>query len=139
MKTATVWIEDAAFAFLFRPHRGAFDISNVPATGNFPSKEKRDANAQELAREGGGTAQLDLTDALQTFSVRLTDCPFRLLRCLLFTNRPGIELLAILRNLCLEYYRPFSASSTRGTKPPCWRAKVALGQDKKKRHTQEHI
>ena len=137
MKTATVWIEDAAFALLFRPHLGAFDIS---ATGNFPSKEKRDANAQELAREGGGTAQLDLTDALQTFSVRLTDCPFRLLRCLLFTNRPGIELLAILRNLCLEYYRPFSASSTRGTKPPLWRAKVALGQDKKKkRHTQEHI
>ena len=62
MKTATVWIEDAAFALLFRPHRGAFDIST---TGNFPSKEKRDANAQELAREGGGTAQLDLTDALQ--------------------------------------------------------------------------
>ena len=119
MKTATVWIdsEDAAFAFLFRPHRGAFDISNVPATGNFPSKEKRDANAQELAQEGGGTAQLDLTDALQTFSVRLTDCPSRLLRCLLFTNRPGNELLAILRNLCLEYYRPFAASSSRGTKP----------------------
>ena len=98
MKTATVWIEDAAFAFLFRPHRGAFDISNVPATGNFPSKEKRDANAQEE----GGTAQLDLTDALQTFSVRLTDCPSRLLRCLLFTNRPGNELFAILRILCLE-------------------------------------
>ena len=118
MKTATVWIEDAAFAFLFRPHRGAFDISNVPATRNFPSKEKRDANGQELAREGGGTGQLDLTDALQTFSVRLTDCPSRLLRCLLFTNRPGNELLAILRNLCLEYYRPFAASSSRGTKPP---------------------
>ena len=105
MKTATVWIdhEDTAFALFFRPHRGAFDISNVPAaTGNFPSKEKRDANAQELAREGGGTAQLDLTDALQTFSVRLTDCPSRFLRCLLFTNRPGNELLAILRILCLE-------------------------------------
>ena len=116
MKTATVWIEDAAFAFLFRPHRGAFDISNVPATGNFPSKEKRDANAQELAQEGGGTAQ-DLTDALQTFSVRLTDCPSRFLLCLLFTNRPGNELLAILRNLRLEYYRPFAASSSRGTKP----------------------
>ena len=51
---------------------------------NFSSKEKRGANAQELAREGRGTAQLDLTDALQTFSVRLTDCPSRLLRCLLF-------------------------------------------------------
>ena len=46
MKTATVWIdhEDTAFALFFRPHRGAFDISNVPTTGNFPSKEKRDAN-----------------------------------------------------------------------------------------------
>ena len=84
MKTATVWFEDAAFSLFLRPHRGTFDISNVPATGNFPSKEKRDANAQDLAREGGGTAQLDLTDALQTFSVRLTDCPSRLLRCLLF-------------------------------------------------------
>ena len=84
MKTATVWIEDAAFSLFFRPHRGAFDISNVPTTGNFSSKEKRGANAQELAREGRGTAQLDLTDALQTFSVRLTDCPSRLLRCLLF-------------------------------------------------------
>ena len=80
MKTATVWIEDATFALFFHPHRGAFGISNVPATGNFPSKEKRDANAQELAREGGGTAQLNLNDALETFSVRLTDCPSRLLR-----------------------------------------------------------
>ena len=26
--------------------------------------------------------------------------------------------------------RPFAASHSRGTKPPCWRAKVALGQDK---------
>ena len=28
--------------------------------------------------------------------------------------------------------RPFAASHSRGTKPPCWRAKVALGQDKQK-------
>ena len=28
--------------------------------------------------------------------------------------------------------RPFTASHSRGTKPPCWRAKVALGQDKQK-------
>ena len=26
--------------------------------------------------------------------------------------------------------RPFAASHSRGTKPPCWTAKVALGQDK---------
>ena len=26
--------------------------------------------------------------------------------------------------------RPFAASHSRGTKTPCWRAKVALGQDK---------
>ena len=26
--------------------------------------------------------------------------------------------------------RPFAASHSRGTKPPCWRAKVELGQDK---------
>ena len=28
-------------------------------------------------------------------------------------------------------YRPFAASHSRGTKLPCWRAKVALGHDKK--------
>ena len=28
--------------------------------------------------------------------------------------------------------RPFAASHLRGTKPPCWRAKVAQGQDKQK-------
>ena len=28
--------------------------------------------------------------------------------------------------------RPFAASHSRGTKPPCWRAKVALGQDKQR-------
>ena len=34
----------------------------------------------------------------------------------------------------VHYYcnRPFAASHSRGTKPPCWRAKVALGQDKPK-------
>ena len=30
--------------------------------------------------------------------------------------------------------RFFAASNSRGTKPPCWRAKVALGQDKQKEH-----
>ena len=28
--------------------------------------------------------------------------------------------------------RPFAAGHSRGTKPPCWRANVALGQDKQK-------
>ena len=28
--------------------------------------------------------------------------------------------------------RPFAVSHSRGTKPPCWRARVALGQDKQK-------
>ena len=35
--------------------------------------------------------------------------------------------------------RPFAASSSRGTKPPRWRAKVALGQDKQKTYTGEYI
>ena len=29
--------------------------------------------------------------------------------------------------------RPFAASHSRSTKPPCWRAKVALGQDKQRK------
>ena len=29
--------------------------------------------------------------------------------------------------------RPFVASNSRGTKPPCWRAKVAPGQDKQRK------
>ena len=33
----------------------------------------------------------------------------------------GILFFALLVN------RPFAASHSRGTKPPCWRAKVALG------------
>ena len=31
-----------------------------------------------------------------------------------------------------ERYRPFAACHTRGTKPPCWDAKFALGQDQQK-------
>ena len=30
------------------------------------------------------------------------------------------------------HYRPFAAFHSRGTKPPCWDAKVALGQDQQK-------
>ena len=43
MTTTTVWIEDGAFALFFRPHRGAFDSSSVPAPGNFPSNKKGNA------------------------------------------------------------------------------------------------
>ena len=35
--------------------------------------------------------------------------------------------------ILLDYNRPFAASHSRGTKPPCWRAKVALGQDKQRK------
>ena len=33
----------------------------------------------------------------------------------------------------VELNRPFAASHSCGTKPPCWRAKVALGQDKQRK------
>ena len=33
-----------------------------------------------------------------------------------------------------EFNRPFAASQSRGTKPPYWRAKVALGQDKQRNY-----
>ena len=33
----------------------------------------------------------------------------------------------------LHLNRPFAASHSRGTKPPCWTAKVALGQDKQRK------
>ena len=33
----------------------------------------------------------------------------------------------------VELNRPFSASHSGGTKPPCWRAKVALEQDKQRK------
>ena len=34
----------------------------------------------------------------------------------------------------VELNRPFAASHSCGTKPPCWRAKVALGQDKQRNY-----
>ena len=33
----------------------------------------------------------------------------------------------------VELNRPFAASHSRSTKPPCWRTKVALGQDKQRK------
>ena len=35
--------------------------------------------------------------------------------------------------ILLDYNRPFAASHSRGTKPPCWRENVALGQDKQRK------
>ena len=64
MKSVAVLTEDGAFALFFRPHPGGFDSSRVPTPGNFPSKAKKNANAQGSARGGGGWAQLELTDAL---------------------------------------------------------------------------
>ena len=39
----------------------------------------------------------------------------------------GWEISGISNN------RPFAASHSRGTKPPCWRGKVALGEDKQRK------
>ena len=48
MKTATVWIEDGAFALFFRPHRrGVLGSSSVPVPGILTSKAKKNANARE--------------------------------------------------------------------------------------------
>ena len=35
--------------------------------------------------------------------------------------------------ILLDYNRPFAASHSHGTKPPYWRAKVTLGQDKQRK------
>ena len=38
------------------------------------------------------------------------------------------------KNLLVNPNRPFAARQSRGTKPPCWRTKVALGKDEQKRY-----
>ena len=38
-----------------------------------------------------------------------------------------------IESISLFFNRPFAASHSRGTKPPCRRAKVALGQDKQRK------
>ena len=63
MKTATVGIEDRAFALFFRPHRVAFGSSNFPAPENLPSKTKKVLMPREWA-------QLELTDALIRFIMK---------------------------------------------------------------------
>ena len=60
MKNVALLTEDGAFALFFRPHRGGFDSSRVPTSGNLPSKAKRNANSRGSARGGGGWAQVEL-------------------------------------------------------------------------------
>ena len=38
-----------------------------------------------------------------------------------------------VRNYC-SLQRPLAASHSRHTKPPCWKAEEALGQDKQRAH-----
>ena len=45
-----------------------------------------------------------------------------------------IELDVYFLPLNNDINRPFAASHSRGKKPPRWRAKAALGQDKKKKY-----
>ena len=40
--------------------------------------------------------------------------------------------MVILNNYTFRI-RPFAACHSRGSKPPCWRAKLALGQDKQRK------
>ena len=44
----------------------------------------------------------------------------------ILTLSPGISF-------CIPCDRPFATSHSRGTRPPCWRAKIALGQDKQRK------
>ena len=48
----------------------------------------------------------------------------------IFYSSPSLEMVD--NNFVLSNNRPFAASHSRGTKPPYWRAKVGLGQDKQK-------
>ena len=63
MKNIAVLAEDGAFALFFSSPPRGFDSSRVPTPGNLPSKAKKNANARGSAREGGGWAQVELTDA----------------------------------------------------------------------------
>ena len=58
INTATVWIEEGAFAFYFGPHHGAFGSSSVPVPRNLPpimQGAKKDAcQGVEEAQRGAG-------------------------------------------------------------------------------------
>ena len=51
------------------------------------------------------------------------------------TRKSGCHLNEKYMKISLRtnHNRLFAASHSRGTKPPCWRAKVALGQDKQRK------
>ena len=66
MKNVAVLTENGAFALFFRPHPRWFDSSRVPPPGNLPSKVKKILMPGGQPGEGGGWAQLELTDALVT-------------------------------------------------------------------------
>ena len=55
------------------------------------------------------------------------------------TKQKAVRALTLLSNLTQSEYPiallvniALAASHSRGSKPPCWRAQVALGQDKQK-------
>ena len=62
------------------------------------------------------------------------------LQALFTSEHPFVDLLPLSEEIkklfavfCgFSHNRPFAASHSRGKKPPRWRAKVALGQDKQK-------
>ena len=51
---------------------------------------------------------------------------------LILKRKVILRFMIPLRDLAPEWNRLFAGSYSRGTKPPCWWAKVALGQDKQK-------
>ena len=55
--------EDRAFALFFRPHPGGFDSSRVLTLENLPARAKNMLMPGGQPGEGGGWAQLVLTDA----------------------------------------------------------------------------
>ena len=64
MKNVTVLTEDGAFALFFCPHPGEFDSAKVPIPGNLPSKAKKMPMPRGQPPGGGGSWQVELTDAL---------------------------------------------------------------------------
>ena len=64
MKNVAVLTEDGAFAPIFSPSLGIFDSLRVPTPGNLPSKAKKMLiPGGQPGGEGGGWAQVELTDA----------------------------------------------------------------------------
>ena len=70
IKNVAVFTEDGAFALFFRPHPRGFDSSRVPTPGNLTSKAKKMLMpGGQPGKEGGGWAQVELTDALSLFVI----------------------------------------------------------------------